>query len=68
MVINFLYTTCFGQSTYRPHSYDKVAYMSYGIVLKAHILNNHSYLAIDDVRIVGPISPVGSPISRVEQL
>jgi len=25
--------------------------MSYGIILKAHILNNHCYLDIDDVRI-----------------
>ena len=56
------------QTTYRPHSYDQVAYMSYDIILKAHILNNHSYLDIDDVCIVELISPVRSTIFRVEQL
>ena len=56
------------QSTYRPHSYDKVAYVSYGIILKAHTLNNHSCVDIEDVRFGVRISPVGSTISRVEQL
>ena len=56
------------QSTYRPNSYEKVAYMLYGIILKAPILNNHSYLDIDDVHMLGRISPVGSTISCVEQL
>ena len=53
------------QSTYRPHSYDKLACIAYGIIVKAHILDNHSYLDIEDVRIEVQISPVGSTISRV---
>ena len=38
------------------------------IIFKAHMLNNHYYLDIDDVQILGWISPVKSTISCVEQL
>ena len=37
------------QSKYIPHSYEKLAYISYGIILKAHTLNNLSYLDIENM-------------------
>ena len=44
------------QSTHRPHSYKKLAYISYAIILHTNTLNYRYCLDID-VRIGGRISP-----------
>ena len=50
------------QSTHRPHSYKKFSYISYAIKINDNTLNYHYCLDIDDLRIGGQISPVGSTI------
>ena len=49
-------------STCRPHNDDNLFYIAYCTTLITHILNNYSCFDIDDVRISGWISPVGSTI------
>ena len=54
------------QSTHRHHGYEKLAYISYAIILNTNTLNYHYCLNLDDVRIRGRISPVGSIIFQCQ--